>query len=294
MGHYLTLTKRKMNKTITIAKRTLLDNFNRKSLLFLLFILITSVLFLQSGIVSKYNVNLNDFRVLEALYTSKFLMIGFIWTLGIPVLIYFALLISGSISKEINSGMTLLVLTRPVKREEYLLGKFLGYWKFFNLFNLISLILIPAANNVFFGMPAAYLIPMYKVALALFVYGIILTAILTSLGIMLSCKIKRSLISLMVLFVFLLTIYLVPLVNNVSSGIPYLIKPFFSIIDWFNIGILPDAARGLSMFTGTYYVSSNLVFSNFGSPLLTILLFVGILIGLLVLARFIFIKKDIF
>lgn len=283
-----------MNKTLSITYRTLTANLNLKNAIYLLFILLTSLIFFQFNIFPTRELNLNNLQVVEALFTNKFLWWGFIWLIGIPAFLYFSFLISNSISREITSGTALLIFTRPVKRIEFVLGRFLGFWLFFNLINAVILFFIPALQNLLFRMPNLLLFPMYKISFLLLLYSFFFTAIISSLGVLLSSKFKKSLISLAAFFVLFILTYFLPIINSQLRipNLPYLLKPFFSL-PFSYLNLLPAAAKMLNLFTNTYQVSPLIVINNFINPFAAFILIFFLILLFLVLACFVLVRQDI-
>ena len=288
-----------MNKIFQIATRTFLDRINLKTLIFSLIVMSISVI---SFIISLTGIGetVVDLRFLEAYYSSIFLSIGIFWMVGIPSFLYFSYFLSNSISEDINSGLALLIFTRPIKRGEFLLGKFIGLLAFINLINGIFLFSFPAIANLFLGVDKTFLLPMLKVSFALFSYGFLLSFFVASLGIFLSSNMKKSLLSVSTLFGFILAAYFVPLIFSFSGNPPAiynyttLIKPFFSVFSLFDISLLPAIIQyTISPITNAYSITGNVLIGNFSPPILILLFVVIIPIILIVLAIYALSRQDI-
>lgn len=280
-----------MSKIIQIAKRTLLNNLNFKSLIYSIFILVTSLIIFYFSKSFPFGINSNDLRAWEALYVTNFLTIGIFWIVGIPALLYFSYILANSISEDINSGIALLIFTRPVSRREFVFGRFIGLFLFFNLISGILLFLFPVLLNMFFWVSKIFLFSMFKVSFALFLYGILLSFAIASIGIFLSTNIRKGLISLSILFSIMLLAYFLPFLGVIQYIIT--IKPFFYVVSWFDLNLIPTVLIMVDTVTNSYYRTGNIIIENFSSPIITFLVSVVIPIIIIILSGYMLSKQDI-
>lgn len=284
-----------MNKIIQIAGRTISSNLNFKTGIYVLIVLISSLIFFKSS-SSFLKYNLSDLRAIDAFYTSTFLSTGVLIMAGIPLFLYFSYLLANSISEEINSGIALLIFTRPVTRRDFLLGKALGYFLLFSLINAGLLFVFPAIANILLGVNKMFLFSMLKVSLALFFYITLFSFLLISLGVFLSANIRKSLISLSVLFGFILSSYvLFPLLTVLEKINFSIVKPFYAIIQFFNLKLF--SATPLDFITGSYSSIKigrmDIVIENFSSLIPMIFAVIVIPLGLIILSIVLFSRQDI-
>ena len=279
-----------MNKIIQIAGRTLSSNLNFKAMIYVFFILITSILFFYFNVA--FFQSFNDLRTLNAAYSTAFLSMALVWMLGIPAFFYFGYLLANSISEDINSGIALLIFTRPITRREFLLGRFLGLFTFFNIIHFLLLFSFPAIANIFLGVQSVFLFSMFKVSFALFPYTILLSFAFASFGILLSTGIRKSLFSLAILFGCVLFIFVLPIILSLSGKPDYapVIKPFYHVVKFFNLDVFSSVGVGL---TYSYLTSGDIIIENFSSGIYTILFSLVIPILLIVLAVFNLSREDI-
>ena len=278
-----------MNKIFQIATRTFTERLNLKTLIFCLAIMtISVVIFSMTAQASMNFLSSSDLRVWEATYSSIFLGLGILWIIGIPTLLYFSFILSGSISEEINSGLALLIFTRPVKRGEFLLGRFIGIFLFFNLINGILLFSFPLLANLLLGMDGIFLVPLLEISLAMFAYGFLLNFFLTSLGVFLSSNVRKNLVSISILFTFILIVFVASLFLGVNQSelqnYTALAKPFFSVFSMFDVNLVPEfVSIATNPIVNSYRIGGDVMIENF-SPLPITLLFALIIPIILIIA----------
>jgi len=283
-----------MGKVIQILGRTVKRSLNKKALIYVIFILVSSLIIFYLNQSFPYDMNRTDLRVWEAVYAGDFLSLGILWIVGLPFLIYLSFLLSKSISDEINSGTALLVLTRPVKRKEFVLSKFLGLVVFLNIINAIILFVFPALAN-FMGVPAIFLPTLFKTSLALLLYSLVLSLALAAIGIFLSANLRKSTISLSSLFILIFVSFFFPLLSNLVTTLPKIpiVKPFYSVMGFFNIPLLPGSVSIVNVFTNSYYTTSKAIIGNFSPLLVIILSCILVPIILIWITRRLFSRQDI-
>ena len=280
-----------MNRAFQIAGRTMKSNVNFKTILYLLFTLLVGCVIFYLRI--SVRLNLSDLRSLGAFYSTIFLSIGLIWFVGIPAFLYFSYLLANSISEDINSGIALLVFTRPITRKEFLFGRFLGLFLFFGILNGLVLFSFPAIANVFLGVSATFVSELFKVSAGLFVYSLLISLAFAAFGVLLSTRIRKSLLSLAILFVAVLLIFALPLLLSLAgkpNAVP-VVKPFYSVVQPFGISIYPPA-QGVK-FTYSYVSSGSIIIENFSSWIYVIIFSTITPLVFLILAMLSLSRQDI-
>ena len=130
-------------KSLLIAKREFMEKSNtKKTLMYIAFVVITSLLLIKALSGMGFGESPLD----------QFFFIGYFWTIGLPLVVYLGSLSIGTISKEITEGNLLLLFSHPIKRVEYLFGKFGGLLFYSLLINFFTLGLTSSLIGVVFGM----------------------------------------------------------------------------------------------------------------------------------------------
>ena len=297
-----------MKKVWIIAKKVLLDNLGIiKTLTYLIFMIISSVLIFclsapQETSLLYWQGNLNGI----------FFLLGFFWIVGVPFLLYIGSIAIGMISKEINEGTIMLIFTRPVERNEFLVGKFLGVFFYSLILNAFLLFFIPSLSAVFLGLDNVLLFELYKISIALFIYSIFLGLFISSFGILLSARFENNIISMAILFVVILITYFFTFMIR-SIGIKLFLPDLallFGIIsigffDIFGIKMLPPfKTEFFSKITGMYspiHIRGGFLnrilepIKVINIPLIIVIMIILILVvGLGFLAFYILNKKEIY
>jgi ABC-2 type transport system permease protein len=126
----------------TVAFKTLGDLFSlRRSILFVAAVVLAAVIF--SGIVSSEGVF--DFESMTMatqvqMVSMIYILMVFIWIAGIPLALLASVTCGDFVSKEEQDGTLLLLASKPVRRHEIVLGKFLAFM--INILVLESLVII--------------------------------------------------------------------------------------------------------------------------------------------------------
>jgi ABC-type transport system involved in multi-copper enzyme maturation permease subunit len=130
-----------MTPMLTIARLTVLEQSRRKLLMALLILTLIVIAFTGWGF---YKLATTQDRSGELLSPVELKVIVSQLLIGITFMFSFVLALSGAvvaspaIAGEIESGLILAMLSRPIRRSEFLLGKWLG---------LVSLVVIYAAGS---------------------------------------------------------------------------------------------------------------------------------------------------
>ncbi len=247
-----------MNKIQIIMKKTLVDSFSiKKTTIYLLFMLITSYLFAFA--VSSNRISSLLFLDQQATLVSNYFLIGFMWTVGIPYLLYLIVLSAEAISKEIGSGTFLLIFSRPVKRLDILLGKFSGIFIYLMILNAYILFLLPSLAGLFYGLGNSLVYSLYKVSLVLFLYSIFITIFIMALSFILSTKFRKATTTSVVLFIVVLGIFFTPFLITNMTGEDAGYNPGYSfgllginLLEGTGLDLIPGTKSQFGSFTGVY------------------------------------------
>jgi len=250
-----------MNKISIILKKTLVDCFSiKKTALYLVFMLITSYFFAFKFNIRSFSNML--FLDQQATLVSNYFLVGFIWIVGIPYLLYLIILSANTLTKEISSGTFLLLFSRPIKKLDILLGKFSGILIYLMLINAYILFLLPSLVGLFYGLSSSLVYSLYKVSGVLFLYGIFITAFIMALSFLLSTKFKKATTTSVILFAIVLSIFLLPFLttNIAQKDVGYNLGYSFgslgiSMLESVNLDLNPNTKEQFGSLTGVYSLS---------------------------------------
>ncbi|WP_135829899.1 ABC transporter permease subunit [Halorussus halobius] len=113
-------------RSLVIARKTLRD-FSSLKLLLLYFVPYSVITILLSmGLTSSASDDLATLplRTQEQLLIDSFSQLSFTWAAGIPMMVLIAVLAANGIAKTEQQGTLRILLSKPVRRRQVLLGKF--------------------------------------------------------------------------------------------------------------------------------------------------------------------------
>jgi len=124
-----------------IMIKTLKDMFSiRRSILFIIAVMIVPII--GSGIFNENSqVSLMTLAMQDQMVVGFFIIISFIWIAGIPLVMLAGVTCGDFISKEDADGTLLLLVSKPVRRYEIIIGKFLAFMLSAVLLEAIALLL---------------------------------------------------------------------------------------------------------------------------------------------------------
>ena len=293
-----------------IMRKHLLDNLElKKTLIYYFLMLGSSLAFL---ILTKPRPTSN-FLAYKATLVSNYFLVGYLWICGLPFLLYTIYLSAGCISKEVSKGTFLLVLSRPVKRSHIIIGKFLSIVLYGMIINFALLAALPAGLVLFLHLDTTIVVALYKASLALMLYTLIISSLITSLGMVFSSKFENVIVTTIILIVGVLLILFLPTIFRVIIRTSTIIGPdFFTCSTGVNLlhifgedlandlkGQLFSLMCGLypsTMWTQLYYPSWLISPPVLHSELFWLApwLIVALIICLLFISYFIFKNKEIY
>lgn len=133
----------------TIILITLKEIVRRRMLLVTIFLTTAFLALYGAGVHYGYKDVAGHAGTLKALLIPQFLLLGLYF--GSFIIAFLAVMIAvGSVSSEIENGIMHTVATRPVRRSEIILGKFLGYGMLLTAFAILfylAVLLIVRCNT---------------------------------------------------------------------------------------------------------------------------------------------------
>lgn len=248
-----------MKSIMIIMKKHLLDNLNiKRTLIYFFIILITSYLFafklLTRGLSSMPSLVDQQHTLI-----SNYFLIGFIWTCGIPLLLYLIYLSSASISKEISESTFLLIISRPVKRSSILIGKFLSVLIYSLILNFTILLTLPSMASLILNLDNSLTMALYGVSLSLLIHTLLISIFIISLSLIFSIKFEKVTTTNIILFILIILIFLAPFMIRQSFYREDFYDPSYiigsssvSTLNMFGLDINPQTKETLSYFSGIF------------------------------------------
>lgn len=124
----------------TVLKKTWEDFSNPKFLLPFLGAVVFITILLSVGFTSGLSSDFSTqpLAIQERELTKAFSTLSFLWFAGIPAMVLIAIISANHIAKEEEEGSLRILLSKPVRRWEVILGKFLAIMMFTFLIILVS------------------------------------------------------------------------------------------------------------------------------------------------------------
>ncbi|MEJ2252639.1 MAG: ABC transporter permease subunit, partial [Candidatus Lokiarchaeota archaeon] len=274
-----------------LVKKTFFELFTfKKFLLSIVILLILPIIFLFIPITA--NLGSSPIPVIISLLRSSILFPLYIWTLGIAYTMLIALTGAPLIAEKVNSGAMLILVSKPIRRENIYFGKLLGLILYnmllagVSLFTIIWILVFRYTGNL---THFALLIPFF---LSTFLYSLFVNVLFSVLTISISSMINNSRFVLLIMILIILYTFVVfTLIKTFFIGRPvnlqlyhfnlgyHLLNVYMRSIEIFepqmNIG------RWLSDFYGfTDYIGIKNMFSielyrtNYYAPLISFFIWV--------------------
>lgn len=309
-------------RPLTVARKTLGDFTRLRFLLFFYvpFTLITVLI--TQGAASGTPDGFGSFtlRAQEEFFTQVVATIAFTWAFGIPTMVLVAVLVANAIASEEQSGTLRILLSKPVKRWEYLLGKYLAIVLFTYLV-MISCLFVSVACVYFFGpvSPVALGNSFFALLPAYLVYALLVAVFLTTIGTTAATvtanRLRTALATVAVpglFFAFLFartfsgrsgvyedfSLYLIDV--NYHLG-----NVFVFVVEAFGVSLSPQTQAGLGTVTGVFDAtqwgrdplvggfSGSVPLTGYVPAVASLALVVVVAVGLLGVALYHFEHKDI-
>jgi len=306
-------------KILVIALKTLEDFFSLKTTVFyLIAMLIVPVLF--SLILRSQNAMNFSNMTLEMqaiILTNLFLVFSFLWISGLPLVLFSIIKCSGFISGEDNKGTLLILVSKPVKRSEIILGKFLAFLLYIAIMQAAILLVVPYIWTLINGLDLYVFGKLLGAVIPVYLYSLFVAIIFGSIATALSSISRNTVRTVIVLvFVTILIFFGCALIrNNIGQvygnyglynfDINYHLGNAFNYFTG-DLKMAPTMQVVLGTFSGTYRLSGSLVDPdqaimppslpeyNYFSSTYSIVLWLAIAIGLMLFGIAFFEKRPIY
>ncbi len=166
--------------------------------------LILAAIVLPEYKLQNYPMDMQLLQLRDYLLFTTYFMIA-----GIVLALFTAVFVSGFIASEVSNGTLLTLVSKPIRRWEIILGKFIAYFSYVMILELISLLISVYVLVTFSGCNLSLIIPLAGYIPVLLVYALFIALVFGSLTITFStiCNSRSS--ALMIMVGLILLIYLV-------------------------------------------------------------------------------------
>jgi ABC-2 type transport system permease protein len=193
-----------IDNKVLMFKKTFFELFSKRNIIIYLAVslfvpLFTAFVSFRSSIVGLES----EFEqtIIQMLFFS------YLWTVGLPFLLFVSLTAAGSVSKESEKGTLLMLVTKPVRRSDIIIGKMVAFLLFFLI---LSSFIIPATVSIYtllIGVSNFTFLNYMSLVLPLIMYSSILIVFFSALATFMSCltmNTMRGMVVIIVLVVFIL------------------------------------------------------------------------------------------
>lgn len=310
-------------KIQTVIKKTLEDFSDPKFLIIFLVPFVVITLLLSAGITAGGPEDLASLplRTQERQLVESFSQLSFIWLAGIPVMALIAIVSANYIGKEEEDGSLRILLSKPVRRWEVIMGKFLSIFVFSFLVMVTGMFLGSALIFIMSGASASAIggsimsIMPGNIAYAIFV-SFFVSSLGTGISVVTGSRLKTA-ISVIILSVILLFSFIIVRMATQAMGLYqsyyiysvdlnyHLGNSYVFLLRSLTGGLAPPVQSGLSAITGTFDVSgagvdplvggmpTSLPLAGYVSPVVSFAGVVLISVAILAYAVYRFERKDI-
>jgi ABC-2 type transport system permease protein len=175
-----------------IMLKTLKDLFSiRKTILFLVGIVIVPLV-ASGAFSSESQISQMPLAMQDQMVVGFFIVLSFMWMVGIPVVLLAGLTCGGFIAKEDQEGTLLLLVSKPIRRYEIVLGKFLAFMINSALLSLTALLLSALVISSSLGIDVYIFDNIMSLIMPLFLYSVFISFIFGAMATALSSLYKSA------------------------------------------------------------------------------------------------------
>jgi len=308
-----------------VMLKTLKDLFSiKRSLVFLIICLIPVFIFANvSQREAVFNFKVMTLPMQIQMMNGIFIIMSFIWIAGIPLVLLAAMTCGSFISKEEQDGTLLLLASKPIRRYEIIIGKFFAFLVSTMILELIAFLLAPLLTFNLLDLDPSALTSMLNMVPSLYLYSLFVTFVFGAISATLSVLSRNRVKVVMVLVALTILIYFgfsiirgwtVPLGVYDKYGMNYfdvnyqLGNSYVFFLEQSGVKIMPPIQGILGQFTGVYEATdpemvfdpdlgampSSLELKKYNTPLVSLSIWLGLAVFLLVAGILKFEKKEIY
>lgn len=207
-GSFMTLVSKYFKRTYIIIKKTFLDIYSLKKLIFTTLIMVLIpflfIIFPISGV---------DFGAVSVSHAATAIGITlifwvFFWTLGIAFTSVVGTSGSSLIAEEVSSGTLLILVSKPVSRIKIFLGKYIALYLYGILVSFLSIFILGWTSVLAQSGNMDHFIGLLPFLSALFIYSLFILFLFTSITMAFSSLFKKSRTTSMVVIIIVMMSYL--------------------------------------------------------------------------------------
>ncbi|MFH1848952.1 MAG: ABC transporter permease subunit [archaeon] len=212
--------------------------------------------------------------------SSLFLIVCFVWVAGLPLFLLTVGSCASFISGEVNKGTMLLLVSKPVKRWEILVGKFLAFLVYAMVIEFAALMAVPYIWSIVYDLSLYVFVRLLFLVIPVFLYSFFVIMLFASISSALSALSRNPVkitITLVLLAIFIFFGFSVVRQYTVPSGLYEKYNLYYYDVNYHlgnvyvfvieNIAqkrIAPYMQVPLAGFTGVYDVNSDFVEMDHG------------------------------
>lgn len=254
-----------------------------------------------------------QFRVVK----EFFLLFSFIWISGISLALITGTTTAGFVAKESSERTLIILISKPIRRWEILLGKFIGFLIVGIIIQVVALISAAYSMPLLFSLDAVVLEMLLSLALFTIPYAVFIMMLFGTIGMALSAIFNSPEKASTGPFLLVILVYFgFFIIRTVASGMYedyqfyhldlgyHLGNIFIMFLTSSGITLPPSTQQIFGIFTGVYKLtgvvdrdqgiaSPSLPLTPYYTPLMSLAVWLAISIGLLFAGIFFLEKKEV-
>ena len=246
-----------------ITARALRDMFTLRRIvtyLIILSIVPAVAAMLVPANISSFTTDMQIVKLTDYMFT-----LSFVWIAGIPLIFMAAGTVSSMSASEISSGTILQLVTKPLRRWDVVIGKFLAFFILFAFVEVLAFILSTYLLIYFSGCHLSIFWPMLSFLPPLLIYSFIVAVFFGSIALVLSTVIRKNALTI-VIMAFLVMIFYIGFLFFRLLGARYyqdyylyyldvgyiLGNVFIMLLEGFSVNLSPNFQLIFGFTAGTY------------------------------------------
>lgn len=210
--------------------------------------------------IASYTLDMQVVKLTDYLFT-----LSFVWIAGIPLVFMSAGTISSMTSSEINEGTVLQLVSRPLRRWEVIIGKFLAFFILFAFVEVVAFIVSTYLLIYFSGCHLSIFWPMLAFLPPLLLYSFIVAVFFGSIALLLSTLIRKTALTIVIMAFLVMIFYLGFLFIRLLGGdyyrdyylyyidVGYILgNVFITLLEGFSIDLSPNFQLIFGFTSGTF------------------------------------------
>lgn len=189
-----------------ITGQALKDMFTlRRIVVYLIILCVVPVVaaLLVPDSISSYPREMQVVKLTDYMFTLSFL-----WIAGIPLIFMSAGMVSSMVTSEVTEGTMLQLITKPVRRWEVIVGKFVAFFILFAVVEILAFVLSSYLLIYFSGCHLSVFTSMLAFLPPLVIYSFVVMVFFGSISLVLSTVIKKTALTIVIMAFLVMIFYL--------------------------------------------------------------------------------------